>query len=358
MSRARPGTRALPAGRVAAFVALAVVCCIGIGAVLVSLTDPRTQPAAGDVAPPAADDLASVREGAHVTFRSTALGPTYGTAVLATVDDSGRSSTTVHPTGLTCDRVAEAADRGLCLVADRGALTAYRAVVFDDRYQPVATIDLPGEPSRARISPDGRYGAATVFVSGHSYAQVGFSTSTVIIDLRTGTSLGDLEQFELRRDGALVDAADRNYWGVTFAADGTTFYATVATGGEHLLVRGDLPTRTMTTVRADVECPSLSPDGTRIAFKQRRTGPFGQVEWGLGVLDLATGAVVSTTETRSIDDQPAWLDDDTLLYGLARADEATPTTDVWSVPADGSGAPERFAEAASSPTVNGLTPGG
>ena len=42
----------------------------------------------------------------------------------------------------------------------------------------------------------------------------------------------------------------------------------------------------MTTIHSDAECPSLSPDGTRVAYKKRlsRLGP-----WDLVVLDLATG---------------------------------------------------------------------
>ena len=48
-------------------------------------------------------------------------------------------------------------------------------------------------------------------------------------------------------------------------------------------------------------------------------------------------------ETRSIDDQPEWLDDDTILYGLA--------TDTWSVAADGTGQPRPFMFGALSPAV-------
>ena len=43
-------------------------------------------------------------------------------------------------------------------------------------------------------------------------------------------------------------------------------------------------------------------------------------------------------ETRNVDDQVAWLDDSTIIYGLENADSPA-STDTWAVPADGSGAP-------------------
>ena len=63
--------------------------------------------------------------------------------------------------------------------------------------------------------------------------------------------------------------ADFNFWGVTFAADSDTFYATLSSGGVNYLIVGRVTTRRVQVVRADVECPSLSPDGTHIAYKHR-----------------------------------------------------------------------------------------
>ena len=120
-----------------------------------------------------------------------------------------------------------------------------------------------------RVSPDGRLAAATVFESGHSYAEHGFSTRTTLYDLTGRTSLGDLEQFVSKRDGQVISAADFNFWGVTFARDGNTFYATLDTAGVSYLVRGDARGRTLDVLRPNVECPSLSPDNSRIAFKKR-----------------------------------------------------------------------------------------
>ena len=109
----------------------------------------------------------------------------------------------------------------------------------------------------------------------------------MLLDVRRESVIGDLEQFTIVRDGRRFKAADFNFWGVTFAAsDSNTFYATLRTGTTHYLVRGNIAERRATVIADDVECPSLSPDERRIAFK-RRVGPAAS-SWRLYVLDLAT----------------------------------------------------------------------
>jgi Tol biopolymer transport system component len=97
----------------------------------------------------------------------------------------------------------------------------------------------------------------------------------------------------------------------------------------------------MRTIHGDVECPSLSPDGTRIAYK-KRVGAGGK-RWRPYVLDLQTMRETPLAETHSVDDQAEWLDDRHVLYGL---DES-----IWAVPADGSGRPAAYARQADSPAV-------
>jgi hypothetical protein len=243
------------------------------------------------------------------------------------------------PAGPECDRVAFAAGRGVCLTpAGPGG---FDAVILDDRLRPGKKIRLGGNPSRTRVSPSGRYGAATSFVTGHSYADVGaFSTRTDIIDLEAGRRITQLERFDVTRDGEPVRSRDRNFWGVTFVDD-DRFYATMATGGTNYLVAFDMKSRTGTVEGRHVECPSLSPDGSRIAFK-KRTGS-AETPWRLTVLDLRTMRETPLAETRSVDDQAEWLDDDRVLYGIGDA--------VWAVRADGRGRPARFIAGAGSPAV-------
>ncbi|MFD0656407.1 TolB-like translocation protein [Thermocatellispora tengchongensis] len=62
-------------------------------------------------------------------------------------------------------------------------------------------------------------------------------------------------------------------------------------------------------------------------------------------MDLATGAETPLAESGNVDDQAAWLDARTVMYGKARGD----TVDVWAVPADGSGAPRVLLRDAFSP---------
>lgn len=261
-------------------------------------------------------------------------------ASVSTTDPGGpRTVSTVE-----CLRVYAAAGTGICLRPSTA--WTYEVVVLDEELRPRQSFAVPGLPNRARVSPSGRLVAWTVFVGGDSYTSSGFSTRTGILDTRTGGGVNSLEDFTVIRDGAPYRSVDVNFWGVTFAADDNRFYATMSTAGRRYLVRGDLAARTVETLRDNVECPSLSPDGTRIAFKQAiDADPMRG--WRLSVLDLASMRVTQTAERAGVDDQAAWLDAATLAYTL-RQDDGRP--DVWSVPADGSGAPRLLVPGAESPS--------
>jgi hypothetical protein len=240
---------------------------------------------------------------------------------------------------LACERVYYAAGHGICMgVAASGV--DYDATIFDSQFRPVKKISLTGLPSRARVSADGRYGAMTVFVSGDAYLESpsAFSTRTTIVGMSDGAQIGQLEQFDVSKDGKAFDAVDFNFWGVTFAKDPNRFYATLGTGGEHYLVEGDVRAKTMRVLRDGVECPSLSPDGRQIAYKSRLDD--GK-HWRLRVLDVATLEDHAVSEDRSIDDQVEWLDDDTLAYSDG--------VNVYTVPADGSGEARLLVRDATSP---------
>jgi dipeptidyl aminopeptidase/acylaminoacyl peptidase len=242
-------------------------------------------------------------------------------------------------TGLVCERVYAAAGRGICLVPRQEPLgSAVTARLFGIDFRPIRSTRLDGIASRARISPGGRYAATTTFVAGHSYKDEGFSTSTNLIEAATGKKLANLEDFEVTRNGKRFEAIDFNFWGVTFAPGERRFFATLQTAGDLYLVEGDVERRTARVIAEDVECPSVSPDGRRIAFKLRNGG-----KWRLHVLELVSGRRTPLAETRSIDDQVEWLDDSRILYGYQG--------DVWVVPADGGGRPRVYLQDALSPAV-------
>jgi hypothetical protein len=287
-----------------------------------------------------------------VMFRSTALGDSYGRVSVAYLD-APKGKRQVSP--LQCDRMHFAAGRGICLEAQRGLMTTYHAHLFDTSFKVTASFPLAGPPSRARMSPDGKRAATTVFVTGHSYAGTDFTTRTSVIDAASGTMVAeDLESFAVERDGKAIKASDFNIWGVTFTRDSRQFYATLGTGGQTLLVRGDLGAKRLTVLREGVECPSLSPDNLRIAFKHRRErGPSGRITWGLSVLDLASGQVTPlSSESRNVDDQVEWLGNDELLYAMPEDEtRASASTNIWALAIDGKSAPRLLLPLAYSPAV-------
>lgn len=285
--------------------------------------------------------------GPRIVFRNMAWGPHRDelATVPAAAPEGDRTAS-----GVACLRFHAAAGTGICLQADKGGLPdRYRAVVLDARLQEVAAHELTGIPTRARVSPGGRLAAWTVFVGGDSYAGTDFSTRTSVLDLRTGRLEASLEDFAILKDGRPYRSADVNFWGVTFTADERAFYATLRTAGRTHLVRGDLAARTVTTLRENAECPSLSPDGTRVVFKKRVPGLPAEAPWRLYALDLASGTETPLAEERSVDDQVVWTDDRTVVYSLPGDFGA----DLHSVPADGGGAPARLVASALAPAFLG-----
>jgi hypothetical protein len=331
--------------KIAVLGALLLVVVVGAGGYVWNVRQDQAEALANAPAVNTGGDVATLRGTPHVVFRSTAVGPDYGkVAVVPLTDPDGPRAFTPA----TCERVYATAGDAVCLSAERGLVTTYKARLLDDEWQTSRELPLSGIPSRTRLSRDGSLVVTTTFVFGDSYANPGqFSTRTLISRAggsKSGEEVGDIETFTLVVNGRTVTAADKNMWGVTFLDD-DKFYATAASGGKTWLVEGSLAKRTVTAIRGDVECPSLSPDGTRVAFKKHGDLPAGQ--WRLAVYDLRSGVEKVLDDVHNIDDQAEWLDNETVLYGLSRDS----SSDIWQVPADGSGTPQVFIPDAWSPAV-------
>ena len=319
-------------------------CVVLVVAGALAMACRQTEPSARR---PAQPRLESPPDGPSLMFVSLASNDTFKHVLLSPLaaPDAG-----AFITPLVCERAYFAGRGGLCLTeapASDLPVTIW-AQVFDERFERRARFPLTGLPSRLRVSPDGRLAAATLFSSGHSYAERGFSTTTTIFDLESGTVVvPNLEQFGIQRDGAPFHEVDFNFWGLTFTRDSDTFYATLSSGGRQYLLKGSVKGRDARVIHEGVECPSLSPDNHRIAFKKRIGGSNGW--WQLTLLDLQTMLEKPLwNESRSVDDQVEWLDDTHIMYHLTGASTAA---DIWSAAIDGETPPSLVLAAAYSPAV-------
>jgi hypothetical protein len=327
---------------------LIAVCVLAVGGAVAFVVASRVhqKAAQANAAPVAQTDLASVAGVPHIVFRSTNLRTSYGMTAMVPVSDPGGPRAFTES---SCNRVYATSQNFLCLVSSGGVVAASTAAVLDTNLNHVRDLPLAGVPSRARLSRDGKYAATTSFVAGDSYASASFSTRTTITDLDGNSGSLGFENFRLIHLGEHISPVDRNYWGMTFAADDDTFYATVRFSGHTWLVRGSIARRTAVTLTQDAECPSLSPDGQHIVYKQRANRPAGR--WRLVRYDIETGRITPLAEQRSVDDQVEWLDNGHVLYGLPRPGAEASVDDIWEVPADGSGAPRVLIPQAWSPAV-------
>ena len=330
---------------------LALVATLVLGGSLAYLLGASAQQRAASQAPPSVDVAPSAGPSTparpptpHIVFVNTAGGTGYGTIATVPLAEPGSARSL---SGVPCERVFANRSSLVCLRAAGPLPGVTRALTVDTAWGVTGGWDLNGVLSRTRVSEPAGHVATTTFVSGHTYASSDFVTETRI---RTGAGedLGNLEDFAITVEGQPLTAPDRNVWGVTFSrSDADLFYATVASGDRRWLARGSIAGRSLTSIAPDVECPSLSPDGTKIAFKRRVPG-LG-VAWRLEVMDLSTGQVTAVKERRSIDDQPEWLDDRTVLYGMPRA--GNDGSDVWAVDVVADSLPAVAIEYAWSPAV-------
>jgi len=325
-------------------IAACVVTVIGIALAIATIASSRRPPAPRAAAaakpvlpaPPARPFLMFINLVPDEAFKHVVLAP-------LGAPDGAR-----YVTPLQCDRVYYAGSRGLCLTAaaDQKGAPSYVARVFDEHFAQLHTMTLTGAPSRTRLSPDGRRAAFTVFDEGHSYADGVFSTRTTILDTIAGTAIGELESWKVTRDGVPFANRDFNFWGVTFAPDGDTFYATLRTQGSAYLIEGKVDTREARVLMQGAECPSLSPDQSRIAFKKRLGGSGGW--WQLSLFDLSTHTVRALAgDTESVDDQVEWLDAANLIYFRPNADGNI----IWRLPTDSGEPPQPFVREGFSPAV-------
>ena len=215
-----------------------------------------------------------------------------------------------------CLRVDISAGNGICLSQDEGdGSPRYTSTFFDATDPALRAIKSYGTPlpSRARVSADGSLATTTGFVDGTSYEDSTVEITTIVtIDSFDSTSpLIGLNQFNVEDSDPEYNGSDRKFWGVTFV-DNEQFYVTGFFADVPLIVRGNISNRSMELTGLEGSCPSLSPDGETLVYKRTRDDDG----FDLVAVELASGDSWTLGETRSVNDQVAWLDNETILYAI------------------------------------------
>lgn len=295
-----------------------------------------------DVAPVPHPGMAIDPAVVAMAFVNRAPGDDYGR--VAYLDFDG----TRHQTELECGRIDLNEAGGVCLSIGGGISGTGQGLITNPALVPTKTFGLT-TPSRAAVSPDGSVVAWTGFTRGHSYLDPGeFATLTQLISVERRVA-ADLEtNFTTYEGDRIVRNADRNYWGVSFV-DNDHFFATVGFEDTTAIVEGHVSNSTLEIVFDNATCPEVSPDGTIVVAKEMRDDRFQLV-----AIDVASGDRRDLDETRSVDDQVEWVDEDTIVYALPNDEAGTaaePVFDIWALDIAPGSAPRLLVPFADSPAV-------
>ena len=247
---------------------------------------------------------------------------------------------------LQCARVHFAGGAGVCLVEEPdGNQVIHAAYFFDTSFARGNRLVLSGVPTRVRVSPNGRRAAITVYAEEHMPdGQERLATDSVLVEVPDGRVIATLREFAIDRPGKLSPTAPLDYSSVAFEPDADRFYATLNSGDFWFIVSGSISSRGLAIVAEGFASEALSPDGTRLAVKQR-IGERGF--WRAMVFDLSTRTAMPLDHARSIDDQIEWLDRDHVAYH----DATERGTGIWALAADGRSGPRLMIPDAYSPAV-------
>lgn len=312
---------------------------------------------------PIGDDAASAPTATQVpTTLASATGPVPQPGEVVVInrvpgDDYGRLAIR-HEDGTRtlldrrCLRMHVDAGHGVCLSENDGVVPTYTATLFDaadPAQRDIRSYEIP-LPSRARVSADGSLASSTSFITGSSYEDLTIEASTVVtIGAFDRGQLIGVNQFSVDSTEARYNGGSRMFWGVAFIDD-NDFYVTGFFGDVPEIMQGDIDARTLRPTGFEGSCPSLSPDQKTLVFKRARADEG----FDLVAVDLASGDSWTLAESRSVDDQVEWLDNDTILYALHPDGEESlvqPEFDVWKLDLAEGSEPEIFLPAADSPAA-------
>ncbi len=287
---------------------------------------------------PALKDLSPVLKQSNTALVRSTLPSDDSRVDVVTFDAVTKAIKTRTATIMHCERVHMGGasifcfgmPKGLNGVPDQTPDTHKQYQILNYALKPRTQNNFDGSflVSRARMSSDGLFAASTVFTKGDSYmpgmtAQI--STRAHIYSVASKTPVPDLERWAIFNKGQPLMPMGLNVWGVTFdPKNSALFYATVMAQNNIYLVKGNVNSRNMEVIAADIECPSFSPDGTRLAFKQRKT--LGG--WNAAVYTIQTGKITVFEAPYSVDDQIEWLDNQTLVFEKKTITAASATVDL------------------------------
>jgi hypothetical protein len=278
-----------------------------------------------------------------VMFRTLSPKDLHGHVAMAR---ASAADSTRYVSSLACSRVAYAAGSGICLVEEpAGTEVKHAAYIFDRGFRQAMRIELSGIPTRARVSPDGRRAAITVYGEEHlPNGEERLAISSFIVDVASGDAV-NLRKFSIDNSGGPILEGPLDFSSVAFAHDSNRFFATLATTNERYIVAGTLDDRRLTVLATGLASEALSPDDTRLAVK-KRVGDRGR--WQLMVFDLAARSTQPLNQgDRSVDDQVEWLDGEHVVYH----DATEQGTNLWVLSTDGVTPPRVLIPDAYSPSV-------